>query len=41
MPPRWCRSCGPTPADAMRGYTIGALVSEARNDGPECLAAVV
>ena len=28
----------PYPADAMRTYPVGALVSNPRNDGPECLA---
>jgi putative SOS response-associated peptidase YedK len=31
----------PYPADAMRAYPVGALVSNPRNDGPECLAAAV
>jgi hypothetical protein len=31
----------PYPADAMCAYPVGALVSEPRNDGPDCLTAVV
>ena len=31
----------PYPADAMRAYPVGALVSNPRNDGPECLTAAV
>ena len=31
----------PYPADAMRAYPVGALVSNPKNDGPECLAAAV
>jgi putative SOS response-associated peptidase YedK len=29
----------PYPSDAMRAYPVGPLVSNPRNDGPECLAA--
>jgi hypothetical protein len=28
----------PYPADALRAYPVGALVSNPRNAGPECLA---
>ena len=31
----------PFPPDAMRAYPVGALVSNPKNDGPECLAAAV
>ena len=31
----------PYRADAMRAYPVGALVSNPRNDGPECLTAAV
>jgi putative SOS response-associated peptidase YedK len=30
----------PYPADAMRAYPVGPLVSNPRNDMPECLAPV-
>jgi putative SOS response-associated peptidase YedK len=31
----------PYPAEAMRAYPVGPLVSNPRNDGPDCLAAAV
>ena len=31
----------PYPADALRAYPVGALVSDPRNDRPECLTAAV
>jgi putative SOS response-associated peptidase YedK len=31
----------PYPADAMRAYPVGALVSDPRHDGPGCLTAAV
>jgi putative SOS response-associated peptidase YedK len=30
----------PYPADAMRAYPVGQLVSNPRNDGPECVEEV-
>jgi hypothetical protein len=32
------RRLRPCPADAMRAYPVGAMVSNPRNDVPECLA---
>ena len=31
----------PYPADALRAYPVGALVSNPKNDGPACLTAAV
>jgi putative SOS response-associated peptidase YedK len=31
----------PYPADAMRTYPVGALVSNPRNDGPDCLTSAI
>ena len=31
----------PYPADALRAFSVGQVVNDPRNDGPECLAAAV
>ena len=38
--PRIARFAGFSPADAMRAYPVGPLVSNPRNDGPACLERV-